>query len=35
MQMDNDFLTLHLDTIKAQGGRECKYRGKIDGKASR
>jgi hypothetical protein len=35
MQMDNDGLILHLDALKAQGGRKCKHKGKIDGKASR
>ena len=35
MQMDNDGVTLYLDTLKTQGGRESKNKGKIDGKASR
>jgi hypothetical protein len=35
MKMGNDSLILHLDALKAQGGRECKNKGKIDGKASR
>jgi len=35
MKTDNDTLILHLNALKAQGGRECKNKGKIDGKASR
>jgi len=35
MKMDNDPLILHLNRIKAQGGRKGKHRSKIDGKASR